>query len=122
MLKPIIAATALFALAGTSYVYAQQGFGGHGGYGDGAGLFSGLNMIALKSLTRGNSPCLLYTSDGHDQRTDDRIHSRAMRDCHRNRNKQSDTGGKVRNGEVHHSRRNDEAYEKHRGWRCRPRE
>jgi hypothetical protein len=35
MLKPIIAATALFALAGTSYVYAQQGFGGHGGYGDG---------------------------------------------------------------------------------------
>jgi len=30
MLKPVIAATALFALAGTSYVYAQQGFGGHG--------------------------------------------------------------------------------------------
>jgi hypothetical protein len=35
MLKPVIAATALFALAGSSYVYAQQGFGGHGGYGDG---------------------------------------------------------------------------------------
>jgi hypothetical protein len=30
MLKPVIAATALFALAGSSYVYAQQGFGGHG--------------------------------------------------------------------------------------------
>jgi len=30
MLKPVIAATALFALAGTSLVYAQQGFGGHG--------------------------------------------------------------------------------------------
>lgn len=35
MLKPVIAATALFALAGSSYVYAQQGFGGHGGPGDG---------------------------------------------------------------------------------------
>ncbi len=35
MLKPVIAATALFAFAGASYVYAQQGFGGHGGYGDG---------------------------------------------------------------------------------------
>jgi hypothetical protein len=35
MLKPVIAATALFALAGSSYVYAQQGFGGHGGYGGG---------------------------------------------------------------------------------------
>src|ERR1700683_3250500 len=33
MLKPVIAATALFAIAGSSYVYAQQGFGGHGGYG-----------------------------------------------------------------------------------------
>jgi len=30
MLKPIIAATALVALAGTSFVYAQQGFGGQG--------------------------------------------------------------------------------------------
>ncbi len=30
MLKPIIAATALVALAGTSLVYAQQGFGGQG--------------------------------------------------------------------------------------------
>lgn len=43
MLKPVkfkavLAATALFALAGSSYVYAQQGFGGfgrHGSYGDG---------------------------------------------------------------------------------------
>ncbi len=33
MLKPVIAATALFALAGTSFVYAQQGFGGPGGPG-----------------------------------------------------------------------------------------
>jgi hypothetical protein len=30
MLKPVIAATALFAIAGTSLVYAQQGFGGQG--------------------------------------------------------------------------------------------
>jgi hypothetical protein len=37
MLKPVIAATALFAIAGSSYVYAQQGFGGHGGYGGGDG-------------------------------------------------------------------------------------
>lgn len=29
-LKPVIAATALFAIAGSSYVYAQQAFGGHG--------------------------------------------------------------------------------------------
>lgn len=40
MLKPFIAATALLAIAGSSYVYAQQGFGGHGfnsrgGFGDG---------------------------------------------------------------------------------------
>ena len=35
--KPILAATALFALAGSSYVYAQQGFGGHGGFGDHGG-------------------------------------------------------------------------------------
>ena len=38
MLKPVIAATALFALAGSSLVYAQGGFGGHfggpGGFGD----------------------------------------------------------------------------------------
>ena len=33
MLKPVIAATAFFALAGTSLVYAQQGFGGHGNSG-----------------------------------------------------------------------------------------
>lgn len=33
MLKPVIAATALLAIAGSSYVYAQQGFGGHGGDG-----------------------------------------------------------------------------------------
>ena len=29
-IKPVIAATALLAIAGSSYVYAQQGFGGHG--------------------------------------------------------------------------------------------
>jgi hypothetical protein len=29
MLKPVIAATALLAIAGSTYVYAQQGFGGH---------------------------------------------------------------------------------------------
>src|ERR1700752_2795236 len=35
MLKPFIAATALLAIAGSSYVYAQQGFDGHRGLGDG---------------------------------------------------------------------------------------
>jgi hypothetical protein len=35
MLKPVIAATALLAIAGSSYVYAQQGFGGHRGFGEG---------------------------------------------------------------------------------------
>ncbi len=37
MLKPVIAATALLAIAGSSYVYAQQGYGGHGrgNFGDG---------------------------------------------------------------------------------------
>jgi len=32
--KPLVAATALFALAGSSLVYAQQGFGQHGNFGD----------------------------------------------------------------------------------------
>ena len=38
MLKPVIAATALLAIAGSTFVYAQQGFGGHGhdGKDDGA--------------------------------------------------------------------------------------
>jgi len=31
--KPVLAATALLALAGSSWVYAQQGFGGHGNNG-----------------------------------------------------------------------------------------
>jgi hypothetical protein len=35
MLKPVIAATAMLALAGSSFVYAQQRFDGHGGFGDG---------------------------------------------------------------------------------------
>jgi hypothetical protein len=35
IIKPVLAATALLALAGSSFVYAQQGFGGHGGFGDG---------------------------------------------------------------------------------------
>jgi len=35
MLKPVVAGIGLLALAGSSFVYAQQGFGGHGGYGDG---------------------------------------------------------------------------------------
>ena len=34
MLKPVIAATAALAIAGSSYVYAQQRFGGHGGFGN----------------------------------------------------------------------------------------
>src|SRR5580704_13767715 len=35
MLKPVIAATAFLALAGSSYVYAQQDSGDHRGFGDG---------------------------------------------------------------------------------------
>jgi len=35
MLKPIIAATAVLAIAGSSYVYAQQRFNGPGGFGHG---------------------------------------------------------------------------------------
>src|SRR5271154_6593812 len=34
-LKKLLAATAIVAFAGTSYVYAQQGYGGHRGFGDG---------------------------------------------------------------------------------------
>jgi zinc resistance-associated protein len=37
MLKPFIAATALLAIAGSTFVYAQQGFGGHGFNGGGDG-------------------------------------------------------------------------------------
>jgi zinc resistance-associated protein len=35
MLKPVIAATAVLAIAGSSFVYAQQRFDGHGGFGNG---------------------------------------------------------------------------------------
>jgi hypothetical protein len=35
MFRTVLAATAFLALAGSSLVYAQQGFGGHGGFGDG---------------------------------------------------------------------------------------
>ncbi len=38
MLKPVIAATALLAIAGSSFVYAQQGFGGHDGFGGHGGF------------------------------------------------------------------------------------
>jgi zinc resistance-associated protein len=35
MLKPVIAATAILAVAGSSFVYAQQRFDGRGGFGNG---------------------------------------------------------------------------------------
>jgi zinc resistance-associated protein len=35
MLKPVIAATAALAIAGSTFVYAQQRFDGHGGFGNG---------------------------------------------------------------------------------------
>src|ERR1700689_4197222 len=35
MLKPLIAATAALAIAGSTFVYAQQRFDGHGGFGNG---------------------------------------------------------------------------------------
>jgi len=47
MLKPVIAATALIALAGSSYVYAQQGFGGRGfGYGGQRGEYQHHRLTA----------------------------------------------------------------------------
>src|SRR5580658_2446849 len=42
MLKPVIAAAALFALAGSTFVYAQENFGGQNGrpgFGDGGPRF-----------------------------------------------------------------------------------
>jgi zinc resistance-associated protein len=40
MLKPVIAATALLAIAGSGLVYAQQGFGDRDGHGDGRGFYA----------------------------------------------------------------------------------
>ena len=34
VIKPVLAATALLAIAGSTFVYAQQGFGRHGGFDD----------------------------------------------------------------------------------------
>ena len=34
VIKPVLAATALLAIAGSTFVYAQQGFGGRRGFGD----------------------------------------------------------------------------------------
>jgi zinc resistance-associated protein len=39
MWKPVVVATAAFAIAGSSIVFAQQRFGGPGGYGDGGPRF-----------------------------------------------------------------------------------
>lgn len=50
MLKPVIAATALFALAGSSLVYAQQGFGGRGNVGNDGQRFEYRQLPSLADL------------------------------------------------------------------------
>ena len=51
MLKPIIAATALVALAGTSFVYAQQGFGGQGNPGGDGPRFEHRHLPSPADIT-----------------------------------------------------------------------
>jgi hypothetical protein len=51
MLRPVIAATALFALAGSSLVYAQQGFGGHGNPGGDGPRFEQRNRPSPADIT-----------------------------------------------------------------------
>jgi LTXXQ motif family protein len=51
MLKPLIVATAAFAIAGSSIVYAQQRFGGSGGYGDGGPRFEHRHRPSAADMT-----------------------------------------------------------------------
>src|ERR1700730_1366157 len=50
MLKPIIAATALTAIAGSSYVYAQQRYDGHRGFGDGGPRFEQRHRLSADDV------------------------------------------------------------------------
>lgn len=51
MIKPILASTALFAIAGSSLVYAQQGFGGRGNTGDGGPRFEHRHRLSVADIT-----------------------------------------------------------------------
>ena len=49
MLKPVIAATALFAIAGSTFVYAQQG--GYRGFGDGGSRFEQRHRLSADDVS-----------------------------------------------------------------------
>jgi hypothetical protein len=51
MLKPVIAATALIAIAGSSYVYAQQRSDGHRGFGDGGPRFEHRHRLSADDVS-----------------------------------------------------------------------
>ena len=89
MLKPVITATALVALAGSSFAIAQHGFGGDRGFGDGgpraehrhhlsaadisafadariAAMKAGLQLTPIKPIIgrRSSRPCAISFSCG----------------------------------------------------------
>src|SRR4029077_11661073 len=49
MLKPVIAATAVFAIAGSTFVYAQQG--GYRGFGDGGPRFEQRHRLSVDDVS-----------------------------------------------------------------------
>jgi zinc resistance-associated protein len=51
MLKPVIAATALLAIAGSSYVYAQQRFDGPRGFRDGGGRIEYRHHLSAEDVS-----------------------------------------------------------------------
>jgi hypothetical protein len=51
MLKPVIAAAALLAIAGSSYVYAQQRHDGHRGFGDGGPRFEHRHRLSADDVS-----------------------------------------------------------------------
>ena len=63
MLKPVITATALMALAGASFAYAEHGFGGDRGFGD-SGPRAGKNCRNGQRRANGN----LVPPDAHKSR------------------------------------------------------
>ncbi len=50
MWKPVVVATAALAIAGSSIVYAQQRFGGPGGYGDGSPRFEQRHRMSVEDM------------------------------------------------------------------------
>jgi hypothetical protein len=49
-LKPVLAGAALLAFAGSSYVFAQQGFGGYRGFGDGGPRFEQHRQLSAADM------------------------------------------------------------------------